>query len=240
MNDLADIDVGKFNDEDWIKLAYIALLQRKIDDVGYNYWLEKVKMGSFKYKELIDTLLQSPEYLMHYKTPFSSVLHQARVTWVSGLPQFSKILDIGGSSPNTPLGAMIELGYPHRPQKLTIFDLPPEKQYWGKPKYDQRERFSFSWGEINYIYGYAEKIQDSDILKNEKFDCIFMGQTIEHIEKREIENLLCWILEHLTEEGRLIFDTPNRKLTIIQSPNKLIDKDHKYEYNPPELESLLN
>jgi SAM-dependent methyltransferase len=240
VNPFTAIDVRTMSDEDWIRIAYIALLQRKIDDIGLDYWLQRVKSGSFNYKDLIDTLIQSPEYIMHYRTPFNSVLHQVRVKWVSSLPHFSKILDIGGSSPNISLGAMIELGYPHRPQKLIIFDLPPEKQYWGKPKYEQQESFSFAWGEIYYIYGYAEQIQNSNVLKKERFDCIFMGQTIEHVEKQGFENLLIWILDHLADEGRFIFDTPNRQLTSIQSPYSWIDKDHKYEYTPSELEGLLN
>jgi SAM-dependent methyltransferase len=235
-----DTDVEKLNESDWIKIAYLCLLQRKIDDVGYNFWLDKVQNGTFDYKELIDTILLSPEYSMHFKVPFSTVLHQTRVYWVSHLPYFSKILDIGGSSSNTPLGALIELGYPHRPQHLTIFDLPPEKQYWGMPKYEQQETYEYAWGDIKYFYGYAEKINSSKELLNEKFDCIFMGQTIEHIEKNQLEFLLRWILSHLSKDGRLIFDTPNRNLTKIQSPKKFIDFDHKYEYTPMEMEDILS
>ena len=240
MASFADINIENLTNEDWIEIAYICLLQRKIDDVGNKFWLKKVQSGTFNYKELIDILLLSPEYLMHFNVPFSTVLHQTRVNWISSLPYFSKILDIGGSSSNTSLGALIELKYSHRPQHLTIFDLPPEKQYWGKPKYEQRESFSFEWGQIHYIHGYAEKIDTFNVLKNEKFECVFLGQTIEHIEKKAVENLLQWIFNHLSCNGRLIFDTPNRRLTQIQFPNKLSDKDHKYEYSPQEMEGILN
>jgi SAM-dependent methyltransferase len=240
MSSFKDITIEKFTDNDWIELAYICLLQRKIDNLGYNFWLEKVQNGTFNYKELIDTLMHSPEYIMHYEVPFSTVLHQTRVHWVTNLPFFSKILDIGGSSPNTPLGALIELGYSHRPRSITILDLPPEEQYWGTPQYEQQEVYRFSWGEIKYIHGSAEKINSYEELSNEKFDCIFMGQTIEHIEREYLENCLRWIFSHLSDEGHLIFDTPNRLVTKLQSPNLLIDSDHKYEYTPAEMKDLLN
>lgn len=240
MIDFDDLDTLQLTNEDWIKIGYICLLQRKIDDVGLQSWCKKVKDGTFHYKDFLDTLMLSPEYLMHYKIPFSTVLHQTRVKWVSSLPYYSTILDIGGSSPNSPLGAMIELGYTHRPHSITIFDLPPEKQYWGKPKYEQRELFSFEWGKIQYVHGYAEKIETYEFFKNKKYDCIFLGQTIEHIEKKAIEDLFRWIFDHISINGRLIFDTPNRRLTGIQFPHKLSDMDHKYEYTPHEMEILLN
>ena len=58
------------------------------------------------------------------------MVHHARQQWVSQLAAFAEVLDIGGSSANTE-GALIELGYVHRPKPITIFDLPPEQQYWG-------------------------------------------------------------------------------------------------------------
>ena len=68
------------------------------------------------------------------KTPFMKwFICASRVDETS--TKGSSILDIGGSSPNIDQGALIELGYPHRPKQLFIFDLPPEEQYWGKPKF---------------------------------------------------------------------------------------------------------
>lgn len=238
-----NIDLSNLDDlkqETWIKIAYIALLQRPVDEVGLQYWISKINDGTFNYKELIETIIRSPEYIMHYKIPFATILHQARQKWVSEeLPPFNSILDIGGSSANTEMGALIELGYSHRPKSLIIFDLPPEKQYWGLPNIDQTKKYNFIWGEIEYIHGYAERINEYPQLNGKKFDCIFMGQTIEHIDPAYLPSLLNWIKRHLNTQGKLFFDTPNRIITKIQSPKSLIDSDHKYEYSPTELEELL-
>lgn len=238
-DNIQNIDPPNLTKNDWLELAYIVLLQRKIDTVGQSYWSQKIIDGSFDYKNLLDTLIESPEYIMHYKEPFSMVLHRARQTWIRTLPLFDLILDIGGSSPNIEMGAMIELGYSHQSKKITILDLPPEEQYWGKPKYNQESQYNFSWGTVEYVYGKAESIHSIEALVNRKFECVFMGQTIEHIKREAIDDLFLWISEHLLPEGKLIFDTPNRKITQIQDPNKLIDQDHKYEYNPLEMKGLL-
>ncbi|MDF0593749.1 methyltransferase domain-containing protein [Methanotrichaceae archaeon M04Ac] len=238
-NFIDDIKPEELSDEDWIKLAYLCLLQRRIDSVGHEYWLDKIDKGEFNYKDLIDSIVISPEYLMHYNVPFSAVLHKARQKWIKELEHFDRILDIGGSSGNTELGALIELGYPHRPKSIVVFDLPEEKQYWGKPNVGQSRLYEFSWGSIEYIHGYAEEIYTYETLHNRNFDCIFMGQTIEHIDPDSISTLLNWINNHLRPKGRFVFDTPNRNLTKIQSPSKWIDSDHKHEYAPQELEHLL-
>ena len=74
------------------------------------------------------------------------MVHLARVEWTKHLPKGTSILDIGGSSPNIDQGALIELGYPHRPKQLFIVDLPPEEQYWGKAKVSPGQRLYFFLG----------------------------------------------------------------------------------------------
>jgi SAM-dependent methyltransferase len=223
-----------------VSLAYITLLQRTVDKTGLEYWKNKLSKGDFSYKNLLDTIYHSPEFLMKYRVPFSDVLHSGRQQWCAGLDHFEYILDIGGSSPNIEKGALIELGYQHRPKELIIYDLPEDEQYWGKPKYSQNKQYDFAWGSVKYFHGRAEQIHECKELSKMKFDCIFMGQTIEHIKKEDLSQLLHWIRTHLNNEGRFIFDTPNRIITAIQSTDNLIDPDHKYEYTPREMEELLN
>ena len=225
--------------EDYVRLAYLVLLQRKVDDVGMEYWLKKIKAKTFQHKELLDSIINSPEFIMLYKVPFSTVLHQGRQNWCNSLEKFDYVLDIGGSSPNYSYGALIELGYQYRPKELTIFDLPEEKQYWGKPKFSQDVDYNFEWGVVKHMHGFVEDIYEYEELTDKKFDLIFMGQTIEHIQTNKLKAVLKWIKQHLSEGGKFIFDTPNREITKIQLPNNYIDEDHKYEYTPPEMESLL-
>ncbi|GIR49739.1 MAG: hypothetical protein CM15mP58_18360 [Burkholderiaceae bacterium] len=103
-----------------------------------------------------------------------------RVEWTKHLPKGSSILDIGGSSPNIDQGALIELGYPHRPKQLFIVDLPPENNI-GQAKVSPGQGLYFSWGILKYFHGRAENIASLKGLQNLKFDIIYMGQTIEHI-----------------------------------------------------------
>jgi SAM-dependent methyltransferase len=240
LDNLTLVDPKNISEEDYVKLAYLVLLQRKIDDVGLSYWRQKIEAKTFTQKELLDNLWNSPEFIMHYKIPFSDMLHQGRQSWCSALERFEYILDIGGSSPNIAMGALIELGYQHRPTEITIFDLPEDKQYWGKPKFPQDKDYHFDWGTLQYVHGFVENIYDYEELNEKKFDLIYMGQTIEHIQVDKLELVFKWIREHLREEGKFIFDTPNRDITKIQMPDKYIDEDHKYEYTPDEMEALLN
>jgi SAM-dependent methyltransferase len=162
------------------------------------------------------------------------------MTWVGQIPAALRILDIGGSSPSLPEGALIELGYAHRPEKLIIFDKPPTEQYWGKPGYSQDNERSFSWGKVQYIHGYAEDILQNAELSIQKFDMIFMGQVVEHIYEDRLVAVLSWIRDHLTEQGTFFFDTPNRLLTRYETgDDNYIDPDHKKEYTPSEFAALL-
>ncbi|MDA8233799.1 MAG: DUF4214 domain-containing protein [Clostridia bacterium] len=233
------IEPSELSQEDYLKLTYITLLQRKIDKVGFEFWNQKIKDGHYNHKELIDNLSSSPEFIMHYRIPFSTVLHKGRQQWVSSLERFENIFDIGGSSPNIAEGALIEMGYPYRPKELIIFDLPEEKQYWGKPKYPQDRDYSYTWGFVKFEHGFIEDINEYNSLSEKTFDLIFMGQVIEHIQRNKIDIVLNWIKKHLKSGGKFIFDTPNRNITKIQSSNEFIDRDHKYEYTPEELEEIL-
>ncbi len=219
--------------------AYELILQRPIDSNGKSFWEAKIKNGTFSRTLLVDTLVSSPEYQMLKKTPFHEMVHLARVEWIKKLPDVSFILDIGGSSPNIDQGALIELGYPYRPKKLFIFDLPPEEQYWGKPKFPQDRDYSFAWGNLKYFHGRAENIQTVGALQHTKFDMVYMGQTIEHIMPEFLPGVLEWIGDHLADDGKFIFDTPNRLITAIQS-DAFIDPDHKIEYTPNELRDILH
>lgn len=224
---------------DLVAMAYWVFLQRPLDDVGRLSWAERIARGEFSPRLLVQQLLRSPEYLMLNRTPFPKMVHLARLAWIKKLPFAARILDIGGSSPNISEGALIELGYPHRPQELVIFDLPPEEQYWGVPRHPQDRIYTFEWGCLSYIHGRCERIGEFSELTEQRFDLVFMGQVIEHIEPEALPTVLRWIHGHLSHGGQFVFDTPNRALTEIQSPTSYIDPDHKKEYRPNEVRILL-
>ena len=239
INQIYKKNINEINPLEQVAMAYQLLLQRTIDDEAIRYWKQKLANKNFSITNVIDTLTISPEYLMLKKTPFHEMVHLSRVEWVKKLPKASKIFDIGGSSPNIEEGALVELGYKFRPTNLIIFDLPPNEQYWGKPKFSQEKEYKFSWGSLNYYHGRIENIEDYRDLKDLKFDMIYMGQTIEHIYPEKLPIVLNWIKNRLNKNGSFIFDTPNRSITELQIVDKYIDEDHKIEYVPSKLKLIL-
>jgi hypothetical protein len=227
------------SEEEYVRMAYLVLLRRPIDAAGLKSWRGHIESGRFNHRFVVKALLASEEYLSGVGADVLGVIHRSRQAWIKTVPAFENVLDIGGSSVSCPEGALIELGYPHRPQRIDILDLPPEKQYWGKPKYDQSKPKRFDWGEVRYFHGGAEQIEDVPGLQDRIYDCVYLGQAIEHIYPEALPGMLGWVKAHLRSGGQLVFDTPNRLLTKIQCPNSLIDPDHKYEYTPSEMQRVL-
>ncbi len=220
---------------------YRMVFNRKIDDLGVSNCQAKIDKGRFTVWRLMLRMLKSKEFRKPYLRPRPSKrLHAARMAWVTQIPAAKRILDIGGSSPSLPEGALIELGYSHRPEKLIIFDKPPQEQYWGTPGYSQDNIRNFSWGQVEYVHGYAEDIVQNTDLSAQKFDMIFMGQVVEHIYEDKLPCVLAWIKDHLNEQGAFYFDTPNRSITQYETGNdRYIDPDHKREYTPEAFAALL-
>lgn len=224
---------------EYVRAAYLVLLRRPIDASGLALWRDLIANGRFSHQSVIDGILESPEYQTNFGIRVLDIIHHARQEWVTTLAYFETILDIGGSSRNIPEGALIELGYAHRPKQLHILDLPEDQQYWGRPKYSQERSHSFDWGVVSYHHGRAESIDQVADLQELMFDCVYLGQAIEHIHKESLPAVLIWIRGHLRQGGKLIFDTPNRLLTKVQCPVGFIDPDHKHEYSPLEMAGIL-
>jgi SAM-dependent methyltransferase len=232
------IDAKHLQAEDFTKLAYLSILKRKVDPSGLAHWQQIINEGKFTHKMLISALTHSPEFAQ-LERPFWRIQHEARLHWVGKLELFERVFDIGGSSPNIPEGALIELGYRHRPKEIVVFDLPEEQQYWGKPKFPQDREYAFDWGKLWYAHGRVESIKEHTGLDDLRFDLVFMGQTFEHIYREKMPDVLSWVRDHLTPTGKFIFDTPNRLVTKLHFPDQFIDEDHKHEYTPTEAIELL-
>jgi Methyltransferase domain len=222
-------------------IVYRFLLYREIDESTKNTLTSTISNKKLSINKLIWQVIRSKEYdNPERQPPTSSQLHMARIKWVKTLPAAKRILDIGGSSPTLAEGALIELGYAHRPEKLIIFDKPPSEQFWGQPNYSQDKDNILNWGNIQYIHGYAEDILNHAELQHQKFDIIFMGQVVEHIYEDKLHDVLVWIKNHLSEAGALYFDTPNRLLTQLETGfERYIDSDHKKEYTPDQMKTII-
>lgn len=225
--------------EDFVRMAYLVILRREVDPVGLAMWRDLMARGMFSHGGVVDGLLGSDEYQRQFGPHVNQRLHLARQAWVKALPAFDRMLDIGGSSPTRAEGALIQMGYPHRPRVLDILDLPPDRQNHGQPLFDQSVPNQFDWGTVTYFHGCAEDVAVTRGLQEKSYDAVFMGQAVEHIQPEALPAILQWIRAHLAPGGRLIMDTPNRILTRIQCPTWFIHPDHKLEYEPAQLAHVL-
>jgi SAM-dependent methyltransferase len=232
---LTDLD-----DEEFVRLAYRVILQREGDDGGVHSWVEFLRAGHWR-KDLVEQFVAGEEFRTLGTEPLQARFHRARREWIGSLPLADRVLDIGGSSPACREGALHEMGWSGRPRHLTIVDLPPDDQYHGRPRYSQTEPYRTPWdGEVVYVHARAEDLPASDLLEDTRFDAVFLGQAIEHLEVEAVPPLLRWIHAHLDAGGWLAMDTPNRAVTVLQTgPDALTDPDHQTEYDAPQLERLL-
>ena len=85
---------------------------------------------------------------------------------------------------------------------------------------------------VRYLHRHMSQIED---LPTESVDMIWLGQSIEHIEREEARQVFHTALRLLRPGGHLCMDTPNARLARIQVPNGFIFPEHKYEYAVQEL-----
>jgi hypothetical protein len=227
------------SDEDFVRMAYQVIMQRRPDDGGVASWTEFLQEGNWR-KRLVEAMVGSEEFRTLGTESLRTRLHWCRMTWISSLPTGDDVLDIGGSSPSHPEGAMFQMEWTGRPSTMTIADLPPDEQYHGRPAYSQDEPFVTDWGgRVVYVHSSGEDLVTSGVLDDRTFDGVFMGQVIEHLQIAAVPGVLEWIRDRLRPGGWFAFDTPNRAITELQTPDAFTDADHKWEYRANELVALL-
>ncbi|MBU6214978.1 MAG: DUF4214 domain-containing protein, partial [Acidobacteria bacterium] len=227
------------DDEQFVRDCYRVILQREVDPGGLAHWVEFLAQGNWR-KRVVQALVAGEEFATLGSETLRVRLHRSRCDWISSLPDAATVLDIGGSSPTHPEGAMFQMGWERAPGLMTIVDRPPDDQYHGRPRYSQDAPFRTEWGgEVRYVHAAAEDLVTSGVLDDQRFDAIFMGQVIEHLEPSAIPGILRWIRERLAPGGWFALDTPNRAVTVLQTPAAFTDPDHTWEFRANELAALL-
>ena len=171
---------------------------------------------------------------------FVESLHLARCAMVRKIPPAQTLVDIGGAAQASIQGALLVMGYPHRFQRLTIVDLPPEQRLYHQYAQADHERLD-GWiptemGQIRYGHG---SMTDLSAIEDASVDLVFSGQSIEHVSLQDGQRVSQEVYRILKPGGAFFLDTPNAKLTRLQSPNALIHPEHQIEYTPTELAALL-
>ena len=184
---------------------------------------------------LIYTLFQSREFLANRWVGFDFWLsqHRTRLLVACQLPKAERIVDLGGSSEGNPCGALITYGYPYHFKSLSIVELPREQRHelYTEICGEYNEVIETPQGPVNYVYA---SMSDLSAFQDGTIDLVYAGQSIEHVTVEEARTVLREVHRVLKPGGHFCFDTPNRKVTILQFPNYIVD-DHKYEYTHQEM-----
>jgi SAM-dependent methyltransferase len=186
-------------------------------------------------------VLSSQEFIEQYDHRSNSAramesLHKARMTMVrEHLPAGGTVVDLGGSSTTNPEGALLEMGYPHAPKELIIIDLPPDQRF-RKSGHDEPTLRTGRGTLIRYLH---RPMTDLSGIADASVDLVFSGQSIERVTEEQANGVFQEALRVLRPGGHFCLDTPNARLTRIQSPSALIHPEHKKEYYVPELKAKL-
>jgi SAM-dependent methyltransferase len=190
---------------------------------------------------VLDAVLNSPEFLMQYDQRHNSAralasLHQARMLlFQQHIPPAETAVDLGGASTTNPEGALFGLGYPHAPKELIIVDLPPAQRFWQSAQPDETVRAARG----TLVRHLHRSMGDLSGIPAASVDLVVSGQSIEHVPEEEADRVCREAFRVLKPGGHFCLDTPNARLTRVQSPDALIHPEHKKEYFVSELKDKL-
>lgn len=230
----------------FLHTAFDVLSQRVPDVTGHKHYLQALQSKQLTRQHILKLISASAESQQEFYTlPMQppDALHQARLLLVQQcLPPAQVIVDLGGAAFGHPSGALLAMGYPHRPRQLLIVDLPPDERIWGigirgvDDTEQLQEVVTHDGVQVRYLYRSMTDL--GDIAAN-SVDLVFSGESIEHISEADGDIVCREVYRILKPGGYFCLDTPNAALTRLQSPHELIHPEHKKEYYVHELRTKL-
>jgi SAM-dependent methyltransferase len=229
------------DDELWVRALYRVALGREPEPAGMGPHVDALNGRATKRVRLLEAFMESPEFrerhgLAPAHPPYLEALHRARVSLVrEQLPPAARIVDLGGAGGIHEGGALLEMGYPHRPREITIVDLPPTERFGGGTR--ERDRLVTKSGvRVHWVYS---SMTDLSAIPSGEADLVWSGQSIEHIGEADADVVCREAYRILRPGGRFCLDTPNAALTRLQLPDSLIHPEHQKEYRVGELATKL-
>lgn len=234
LNSSASVTEG-LSDEDFVRVCYEIILGRKPDRQGFFSHVKALKDGVPR-EQIVRRFLDSPELerRLEERNPLEA-LHSARMKFIRSLPPADYILDLGGAARDCEDGALYAMGYPHPSKRVYIVDLPPESRV-EKPTYETRKIVKTERTTVEYVFS---SMSDLSVIESNSIDLVFSGESIEHISEQDAEHTIRETHRVLKNGGYFCLDTPNGRLTRIQSPDAFIHPEHKKEYRFDELKNKL-
>jgi hypothetical protein len=226
------------DDGAFVDLAYRLILGRKSDEHGRRHFLTRLQRRVISRELLVDTLVSSQEFeRSRLHATLGPSIHASRTRFVRALPPARQIVDIGGSCQDSVRGAMVEMGYPYRFERLTIVDLPDAERHalYRAEGGAAPERIETDLGPVHYLYQSMTNLQP---IPDASVDLVYSGQSIEHVSLADGRKVLAEARRVLRPGGHLALDTPNARITRLQQ-DEFIDPDHEHEYLHGELQAAL-
>jgi len=225
---------------EFLTMAYRRCLKRSPDEDGLSYYSRELDAGRLSRLGVVRALVASNEYRQSAGLPGRPLhaIHQVRMAMVKQLlPPAELIVDIGGAAIGDDRGALLMMGYPHKPRRVIIVDLPPQDRMFGRRHNETAQGITTAEGiRIEYHYG---SLSDLSFLPDSQVDLVWSGESIEHVTEAEAEVACRHAFRILKPGGCFCLDTPNAALTRLQSPHALTHPEHKKEYFVAELRALL-
>jgi SAM-dependent methyltransferase len=224
----------------FLKAAYAVVLKREPDETGISYFTSQNERNEMNRVDIIAAMMASVEYLYYRDLPILPIhaLHQARMQlFQQYLPPARRVLDLGGAAHNHAEGALLLMGYPHRPEEIMIVDLPPPDRIGGEHASERVQELVTGDGiKVRYLYRSMADLAD---IPAASLDMVVSGESIEHISEADAELVCREVYRILEPGGSFCLDTPNALLTRLESPDKFIHPEHQKEYLVHELRDML-
>lgn len=217
-----------------LRTVFRAMLGRDPDVRTLENITASFGSGNSPAVQLVVHVWHSPEFRKNLSVLAPAVapafIHGARVQMIESLlPAAARILDLGGA--NSPL---YEMGYPYEFERYVMVDLPSEQRC------DQYRDVKNVLPDRAFVH-YGDMADLSEFM-DESFDLVWSGESIEHISMDSAVRMLSEVQRVLARDGHFCLDTPNRLVTRVQmaaAGGGFIHPEHKHEYAPDELRSLL-
>lgn len=224
--------MDEISDEEFVVLAHLVILGRQPDPAGFDYYLTRLRGQIVDRRMFARMLTESEEFKSTYRPTFADRLHVARKKMISLLPQADCVVDLGGSCPTDIEGALHAMGYPYRPKRLIIVDLPFDTRMVVPVDFSEDGKLVRDFGTIEYVHS---SMADLSKIESGVADLVFSGQSIEHVTWDEADSVIRQVHRVLKPGGCFWLDTPNGILCRIQMPDEFIHPEHKHEYRPEAL-----
>lgn len=225
-----------FNDVQYIDMVFRLLLSRKANEEDLAYYQNLLETDKISRKDIPQLLFESKEY-ERSRFNILEYIHKARLEMIQTLlPAGDVIVDLGGASPSWQEGCLYGMGYPHQASKLIIVDLPPAIRML---KATEQARVVTDYGKCNRIEYHYSSMSKLEFIPDSSVEMVWSGESIEHISENEGEQCLQEVWRILKPGGHFCLDTPNRLITRLESPHRLIHPEHKIEYTPSQLKEKL-